>query len=194
MHELLVNVLFVLAGLHVAAALKHQFIDRDGLLQRMLPGRAAMILRALMVALALAGAATAQAGPLQADASAGKLEFSATQADAKFTGTFKRFQVVLDFDPAHPARGKLDVGVEAASIDTQDGERDEILRGPDFFSHRQIPEGGLSRHALRARGRRLARKRGADDPRRDEDSAGYVHAAARGRGDGHEGLGKPQAP
>ncbi len=38
-HELLVNVLFALAGLHVAAALKHQFIDRDGLLQRMLPGR-----------------------------------------------------------------------------------------------------------------------------------------------------------
>ena len=40
MHELLVNVLFALAGLHVAAALKHQFIDRDGLLWRMLPGRA----------------------------------------------------------------------------------------------------------------------------------------------------------
>jgi len=38
-HELLVNVLFVLVGLHVAAALKHQFIDRDGLLFRMLPGR-----------------------------------------------------------------------------------------------------------------------------------------------------------
>jgi cytochrome b561 len=27
-------------GLHVAGALKHQFIDRDGLLFRMLPGRA----------------------------------------------------------------------------------------------------------------------------------------------------------
>jgi cytochrome b561 len=26
-------------ALHVAAALKHQFIDRDGLLQRMRPGR-----------------------------------------------------------------------------------------------------------------------------------------------------------
>ncbi len=38
-HELLVNVLFVLAALHVAAALKHQFLDRDGLLFRMLPGR-----------------------------------------------------------------------------------------------------------------------------------------------------------
>src|SRR5688572_6897601 len=39
-HETFVNVLFVLAGLHVAAALKHQLIDRDGLLWRMLPGRA----------------------------------------------------------------------------------------------------------------------------------------------------------
>ncbi len=28
-----------LVGLHVAAALKHQFIDKDGLLQRMRPGR-----------------------------------------------------------------------------------------------------------------------------------------------------------
>jgi cytochrome b561 len=36
-HELLVNVLFVLVALHVAATLKHQFVDRDGLLSRMLP-------------------------------------------------------------------------------------------------------------------------------------------------------------
>jgi cytochrome b561 len=33
-------VLFALAGLHVAAALKHQFLDGDGLILRMLPGRA----------------------------------------------------------------------------------------------------------------------------------------------------------
>ena len=31
--------LVALAGLHIAAALKHQWFDRDGLLQRMLPGR-----------------------------------------------------------------------------------------------------------------------------------------------------------
>jgi cytochrome b561 len=38
-HEWLVNVLLALVILHVAAALKHQFLDRDGLLLRMLPGR-----------------------------------------------------------------------------------------------------------------------------------------------------------
>lgn len=36
-HELLATVLFVLALIHIGAALKHQFIDRDDLLLRMLP-------------------------------------------------------------------------------------------------------------------------------------------------------------
>ena len=39
-HETLAWVLFTLVALHVAAALKHTFHDRDGLLRRMAPGRA----------------------------------------------------------------------------------------------------------------------------------------------------------
>lgn len=38
-HETLAKILIALAILHVVAALKHQFIDRDGLLMRMLPWR-----------------------------------------------------------------------------------------------------------------------------------------------------------
>ena len=37
-HEILFNVLIALGLLHILAALKHQFIDRDGVLRRMLPG------------------------------------------------------------------------------------------------------------------------------------------------------------
>jgi polyisoprenoid-binding protein YceI len=91
-----------------------------------------MMLRTLGLALLLCPAALA--APHGADESSGKLEFVATQADARFTGAFKRFRVMLDFDPAMPAQGRLDVTVEAASIDTKDGERDEVLRGPDFFA------------------------------------------------------------
>lgn len=36
-HEAGVKVLYVLLALHVGAALKHQFIDRDNVLHRMLP-------------------------------------------------------------------------------------------------------------------------------------------------------------
>ena len=97
-----------------------------------------MILRALALALALCPAALA--GPLRADAYSGTLEFFAVQADAKFKGAFTRFRVALDLDPAKPAQGTLDVTVETSSIDTQDPERDEILRGPDFFSAAKHPQ------------------------------------------------------
>lgn len=38
-HEFLANGLMILVGLHILAALKHQFIDKDGLLDRMTFGR-----------------------------------------------------------------------------------------------------------------------------------------------------------
>jgi len=39
LHELTALALMALAGLHIAAAFKHQLVDRDGLLSRMLPTR-----------------------------------------------------------------------------------------------------------------------------------------------------------
>ncbi len=104
-----------------------------------------MIPRALLAALVLCPVAAAdvrQAGP-----SSGTLEFSATQAGARFTGSFKRFQVKFDFDPASPAQGRLDVTVDTPSIETQDGERDEILRSPDFFWAEKHPQATF--HAVR---------------------------------------------
>ncbi len=38
-HEIFAYALIALAGLHIAAALKHHWLDRDGLLSRMMPGR-----------------------------------------------------------------------------------------------------------------------------------------------------------
>lgn len=39
LHEVLTNLMLGVVILHVAAALKHHFLDRDGVLQRMLPGK-----------------------------------------------------------------------------------------------------------------------------------------------------------
>jgi polyisoprenoid-binding protein YceI len=95
-------------------------------------------LGALALVLALCPAAHAELR--QADQSDGRLEFSAIQAGAKFIGSFTRFHVALELDPAHPASGRLDVTVEVASIDTQDPERDEVLRGADFFQVEKHPQ------------------------------------------------------
>jgi len=104
-----------------------------------------MIRRAL--ALALICCPPALADVRTADGAAGTLEFQATQAGAKFTGAFKRFQVKLDFDPAQPGAGSLDVTVDIASVDTQDGERDQVLKSPDFFWTDKYPQ--VAFHATR---------------------------------------------
>ena len=96
------------------------------------------ILCVLCIALAACPAALAEVR--QADESSGTLEFTALQAGAKFTGAFKGFQVRLDFDPSDATHGCLDVTVATPSIDTQDAERDEILRGQDFFWTEKFPQ------------------------------------------------------
>jgi polyisoprenoid-binding protein YceI len=96
--------------------------------------------RCALAIVVLACCPAAGADIRQADGAAGTLEFQATQAGAKFTGAFRRFHVRLDFDPAQPAAGSLDVTVETGSVDTQDSERDEVLKGPDFFWTEKYPQ------------------------------------------------------
>lgn len=105
------------------------------------------MIRRVILAACVLGMPVALADVRQADGAAGALEFSATQAGARFSGAFRKFHVRLDLDPAQPAAGRLDVTVETASVDTQDGERDKILRSPDFFWSDRYPEASF--HATR---------------------------------------------
>lgn len=101
--------------------------------------------RALRLAAAAGCAACAFAAGALADAwsgdgSSGQLEFSATQAGARFTGRFREFHVDLELDAAHPGHGRLHVTVATGSADTQDDDRDAILRSEDFFWSGRHPE------------------------------------------------------
>ncbi|MGQ0385298.1 MAG: YceI family protein [Gammaproteobacteria bacterium] len=74
------------------------------------------------------------------DGKAGRLEFTALQAGAHFTGRFREFRVELEFDATAPAKGWLHVSVATASEDTQDDDRDGILKSQDFFWSERHPE------------------------------------------------------
>lgn len=100
----------------------------------------ALIAQAAACGLALLAAGDAGADAWQGDARAGKLEFTAVQAGARFTGRFTEFRVELDLDPAAPAQGRLHVAIATASADTQDDDRDGILRSRDFFWSGQHPQ------------------------------------------------------
>jgi len=51
----------------------------------------------------------------------------------RVTGKFTRFEASVLYDADDPSRWTIDASIEAASVDTGIDERDEDLRGPDFF-------------------------------------------------------------
>ena len=72
-------------------------------------------------------------------AGASKLEFTGIQAGAEFKGTFHAYTAAVDFDPAALDRARIDVQIQLASVDTQDKDRDQTIRGPDIFDLAHFP-------------------------------------------------------
>jgi polyisoprenoid-binding protein YceI len=54
-------------------------------------------------------------------------------------GRFNRFDGNITFDPEHLDQAKVEITVQAASIDTNNAERDRHLRSPDFFDVAKYP-------------------------------------------------------
>lgn len=59
---------------------------------------------------------------------------------AWFKGSFDVVNGSLSLDPAKPEAGKVQLTIPVASIDTNDGKRDDHLKGPDFFQAKENPE------------------------------------------------------
>lgn len=149
-HAMHVALAFTLGGivvLHLVAALKHHFIDRDDVLRRMLPFvRIPALLGLLLAALLAPGglsAAVPEPGKPATDwhgsGSSGTLRFQFNQAGAATTGAFNRFTVALAM-AADGSPARLSVVVDVGSIDTQDKDRDAALRAPDIFDAGTFPQ------------------------------------------------------
>lgn len=67
-------------------------------------------------------------------------------------GSFGTFRVDADIDPAAPARGRVRVEVEAASVNTGDEKRDGHLRSADFFDAVAHPVITFTSTAIEPRG------------------------------------------
>lgn len=58
---------------------------------------------------------------------------------SKVRGTFDKFAGTLEVDPADLSSAKVDVTIEANSINTREAQRDAHLRSPDFFDVEKFP-------------------------------------------------------
>ena len=68
------------------------------------------------------------------------LKFTAIQQAAKFESRFETFTALVHFDPAEPETGRITARIGLGSVDTGNPERDEILKGADWFNLRKWPE------------------------------------------------------
>jgi polyisoprenoid-binding protein YceI len=66
-------------------------------------------------------------------------EFKVRHFMANVTGRFKSFDAVIHLDRGKPANSSVEFTIDAASIDTNNNNRDEHLRTADFFDVAKHP-------------------------------------------------------
>ena len=140
------NVVFGLTLLaHVGAALKHHFIDHDGILQRMAPW--ALV---LAVGFTAGDADAVEYRQIQADKS--RITFAYTQMGVKMEGRFRQFSAQLAFDPAKATAAKVSFDVPLASVDAGSGDADQELAGKAWFNTQQFPSARFTASSVKALG------------------------------------------
>jgi polyisoprenoid-binding protein YceI len=97
----------------------------------------------------LAFAAPVLAKTWQVDAAHSTLTFTNTYQNVEYTGQFRRFNANITYDPNDLAHAKFDVGVDIASLDTQNSERDHTALGADFFDASKFPQAHFVTTAFR---------------------------------------------
>ena len=145
-HEFTANVLLLLIVVHVAAALRHAFILRDGIMSRMLPrfGRRSASARiALLVltasALSFAGLADATAMEWGVNPQKSEVAFEASGSGYSTKGVFKDYKTEIEFDPETPEEASIRVTLDMQSASTGAADTDETLRSQEFFDPGRYP-------------------------------------------------------
>lgn len=199
-HEITSFLFVALIGLHVAGAIRHQFVRGEALLERIIPTlKPASALVAAIGLMGLAAGASlalsdapeatrsdrqvvgpspaetsdpaaaahvatqsgddtlseaASAQPLSAwlIAPGGHLSFSASWNGSAVEGAFRKWTADIAFSPGDLAASAVTVKVDLASVDTADAQRDEMLRGADFFDTGAHPAATFKARGFRALG------------------------------------------
>jgi cytochrome b561/polyisoprenoid-binding protein YceI len=145
--------LLVLVGLHIAAALRHGFILKDGIMLRMLP-RVLNVSRKLIVPFAFTmvfagGALPAVAQEWAIDKSLSKISFEAQAGGQAVAGEFKQFQAEIHFDPDEPDSAEISAAIDMNNVVTGQAQVDSALLGKDWFDTQTYPTAGFRARSVK---------------------------------------------
>ena len=103
----------------------------------------------LAIAILTALALPAMAKNWQVDPAHSTLTFTNSYQGVEYTGQFRRFDAVIDYDPNDLAHAKFDVTVDITSLDTRNSERDHTALGAEFFDTAKFPKAHFVTNAFR---------------------------------------------
>ncbi|QCB54928.1 hypothetical protein E5675_11100 [Sphingopyxis sp. PAMC25046] len=95
----------------------------------------------------------------------GRLGFTARWNGEAVNGSFDRWRAAIRFSPDELARSTIRVTVDLASTDTGDGQRDDSLKGGDFFNVSAHPNAAFTARDVRHLGGDRYEARGTLDLR-----------------------------
>ncbi len=146
LHLVLTFVLAGLAGLHIAAALYHGIVLKDGIFSTMRPnfGKHSTTVPAAFVllcagALAAGGSSKALASDWSVKTAESQIGFEATGGGYTTKGTFGQYRAEIEFDPDTPDQAAIRVLLDMNSAATGTPDADQTLKSADFFNPAQFP-------------------------------------------------------
>ena len=158
-HEFTANVLLFLIAIHVAAALRHALILKDGIMSRMLPrgGRkprpapiAMFALGASLLSLASSGGARAMEWGVTPEKS--EVAFEASGSGYNTKGSIKHYKTDIEFDPDVPEQASVHVIIDMRSATTGAADVDQTLQSTDFFNPGRYPTAEFAARGARPDG------------------------------------------
>lgn len=78
-------------------------------------------------------AANAEAASWTLDPAKSKLGFTGSQSGTPFSGRFKTWTALIDFDPANPGAAHILATIDVTSATTDDPQKDEAMPQADWF-------------------------------------------------------------
>jgi polyisoprenoid-binding protein YceI len=96
-------------------------------------------MKGMLLAVVLAVASPIWAETWNVDPAHSGVQFSIRHFFTPVPGRFNDFTGTIVYDAAKPAEASVEFTVQASSIDTQNGDRDNHLRSPDFFDVEKHP-------------------------------------------------------
>jgi len=138
LHVYLAYSTLALLGLHIAAALKHQFIDKDIVMHHMIPWVKPK-LPLVLIALSLLSV-PAHAATWAVDPATSTIDFAGENSGEKFAGKFETWTAAIDFDPSKPETSSVKVTIKTASAKTGAATYDATLPKKEWFDVETYPD------------------------------------------------------